>query len=241
MMVIFPHVPKVGGTTILKQLRESGLKVYVDYDAPPTVHTWHRQQCERRNAEARLLDFSAFDVVFGHFPIARYDVDRGYTYAALTRDPYKRAVSDLNFMFRFEGRNPEHPATSDEKGKPLEASAGHKRQLEGVTGNSASVLGRLKSGELPIDKFLNGSGRARYYKLYLDYWPRERFGLIGDMSDYAGFLQRLGDLLGVELSAGVVERKGDQHLTIDPEQEERIRYLLREDYAWYDKFHEVGP
>jgi len=239
MTIIFPHVPKVGGTSILKQLRESGLKVFVDYDAPPTVHPWHQRQCERRNAEARLLDFSAFDVVFGHFPVERYDGDRGYTYVALTRDPFKRVVSDLNFMFRFEGRNPEQPATTDDAGNTLTASVGHRRQLEGMTGNSPAVLERIRSGDLPIDKHLNGSGRARYYKLYLNHWPRERFGLVGDMSDYPGFLDRLGKLLRVQLSADVVERKGEQRLTIDPEQEERIRYLLRDDYAWYNQFHEI--
>lgn len=241
MTVIFPHVPKVGGTTILRQLRESGLKVYVDYDAPPTVHPWHKRQCERRNAEAQLLDFSAFDVVFGHFPIARYDSERGYSYVALTRDPFKRVVSDLNFMYRFEGRNPEQPITTDASGKPLQASAGHKRQLEGMTGNSAAVLGQIKSGELPIDKFLNGSGRARYYDMYLGHWPRERFALVGDMSDYAGFLDGLGKLLGIGFSAGVVERKGQQHLDITPEQEKRMRYLLRGDYDWYNRFHGIAP
>lgn len=241
MTVIFPHVPKVGGTSILAQLRESGLKVYVDYDAPPTVHPWHKRQCERRNEEARLLDFSAFDVVFGHFPVTRYDSDRGYSYAALTRDPYQRIVSDLNFMYRFEGRNAEHPQTADESGKLLQASAGHKRQLEGMTGNSAAVLGRIKSGELPLDRFLNSSGRARYYELYLCHWPRDRFDLVGDMSDYAGFLDRLGKQLGIKLSAGVVERKGQQHLEITPEQEQRMRYLLRGDYDWYNQFHGIRP
>lgn len=241
MTIIFPHVPKVGGTSILAQLRDSGLKVYIDYDAPPTVQPWHKRQCERRNAEARLLDFSAFDVVFGHFPIARYDGDRGYDYVALTRDPFKRVVSDLNFMYRFEGRNPEHPRTTDESGKLLDASTGHKRQLEGMTGNSAAVLGRIKSGELPIDRFLNSSGRARYYDLYLGHWPRERFALVGDMSDYAGFLDRLGQKLGITLDAGVVERKGEQHLEISPELEKRMRYLLRADYDWYNRFHGIDP
>lgn len=69
---IFPHAPKTGGSTINKLLQKSGLNVFLDYEFPPRIEPFHAKNCERRNTEYSLLDFSPFDIVFGHFPMARY-------------------------------------------------------------------------------------------------------------------------------------------------------------------------
>lgn len=212
--VIFPHVPKVAGTSILKQLESSGLRIYLDYDAPPDVNPWRKAQSERRNREARLLDFSAFDVVFGHFPIERYDgecTDR-YRYVALVRDPVSRVESHLNYLF---WRARHRPGAVDPE--------------------TRRVAEMLASGERSVAQWVRKSGIAETYRLYLARWPRERFALVGDTSCLATFLQRLGDMLGIALDASVRERQhADPEFKVDEAQRRQLLELLRDEYTWYD-------
>lgn len=91
---IFPHVPKTGGSNIKKLLCESSLKVFLDYEFPPRIEPYHAKNCLRRNREFSLIDFSPFDIVFGHFPIERYRSGR-YEYIALLRHPVDRAISQF--------------------------------------------------------------------------------------------------------------------------------------------------
>lgn len=85
---VFPHVPKCGGTTLLVQLRNSGLRLLEDYDSFQSLGLIDRNHIE--------VDHSEYDLIFGHFPIDRY-VGDNIRYIALVRDPLDRAIS--NFVF----------------------------------------------------------------------------------------------------------------------------------------------
>ena len=90
---IFPHFAKCGGSSLRNQLENSNLNVYFDYEFPMhPSNKWMIEAAKRRNTETTLLNFENFDLVFGHFPISRYQRPE-YRYIALMRHPIKRAVS----------------------------------------------------------------------------------------------------------------------------------------------------
>lgn len=95
--VIFPHIPKCGGTTIKSQLKNQASNVFLDYDRPPVHAGYGKKMCDRRNHEASFIDFSGCDLIFGHFPIERYTSEKNQ-YVALCRDSYDRCLSHVNFL-----------------------------------------------------------------------------------------------------------------------------------------------
>lgn len=213
---IFPHIPKCAGTSIQKQLEASGLRVFFDYEAPPGLADWHKRRCERRNADFDLLDFSAFDVVFGHFPILRYQRPN-YRYIAQLRDPYERAISHYAYQI-----------SRHEKGLNLDPAA-------------ARSIAQLASGEVSFATWLSRIGASQLYSLYLDRWPREKFTLVGDARRYSEFLADLGELLGISLDVAVQERPRDTsiELNISEDEEKRARALLREETEYYRSMTEA--
>ncbi|MEM9776078.1 MAG: hypothetical protein AAF902_15985, partial [Chloroflexota bacterium] len=51
--IIFPHIPKCGGTSLKKQFDKSNLKVFYDYEFPPNNRLKYFQKlCDRRNWES---------------------------------------------------------------------------------------------------------------------------------------------------------------------------------------------
>lgn len=209
--IIFPHVPKSGGTSLKIQLEQSGLKTFMDYDWPPGLSPWLRKNSDRRNAEFKLLDFSNFDLVFGHFPIERYD-SGDYRYVALVRDPYDRVISQLNYLFFRARKTPPLP-------------------------DVRALAQLLESGELSPSEWVRKHGPHAMYRQYLGYWPRERFALVGDTSGYGDFIEGLRELLGIQLDAGVRERQSQgTEFEISWYEEKRIRWFLREEYKWYKEF-----
>jgi hypothetical protein len=210
--IIFPHVPKAGGTSIKTQIEQSGLKTFMDYDAPPGSALWPRMHCERRNAECRLLDFGNFDIVFGHFPVERYDRPN-YRYVALVRDPYSRIISQLNYLI-----------ARARKGPRADPQVGVMARL-------------LESGELSPVEWVKKNGLHSLYKQYLGYWDRKRFALVGDTSQYPEFVDQLNEMTGIQLDPGVRERQGaGALLEVSAEEEKAIRWWLRNEYEWYEAF-----
>lgn len=208
--IIFPHVPKTGGTTIHTQLKDSGLNLFLDYDAIPGLGKGLSENSQRRNKEFSNLDFSAFDIVFGHFPIERYQRDN-YQYIAFVREPYARFVSQYNYLMSRDephGSGPPHVTAQTRK---------------------------LRSGEFTLVTWARRFGMFETYKLYLSYWPAERFALIGETSRFAEFAEQFRKLTGVMLDVEVKERQNTRApYPISPEDEAQIRKLLRNEYAWYN-------
>lgn len=86
MTYVFPHIPKAGGTSLLKHFEVAGLNVLTDY----------RHWTVKLDAEEAARDLSEYDVVIGHFPVDRYArPDRKNI--ALVRDPVERAFSAYVF------------------------------------------------------------------------------------------------------------------------------------------------
>src|SRR5690606_1547202 len=128
----------------------------------------------------RHLDFSNFDLVFGHFPIERYlcDDDR-YQYVALVRDPYSRIVCQLKYLF--------YRAKHVPNAEP-----------------SVRALAKLfESGELTPSDWVRKHGAWKMYQQYLAYWPRSRFTLVGDTSRYQEFTDQLNELAGIQIDPSV--------------------------------------
>lgn len=99
-MIIFPHVPKTGGTSMRRSLeRALGDRLLLDYDTPPgrpTVPLWRRAgkavtAGARRRALARR-----YDVIFGHFSADLYRLTGAPT-AMFFREPCARLLSDYHY------------------------------------------------------------------------------------------------------------------------------------------------
>lgn len=211
MTFIFPHIPKSGGTSLKVQLEQAGLKVFFDYDAPPGPTAAQKSFEQRRNREYSLLDFSPFDLVFGHFPIVRYSRP-DYRYIALVRDPLERAASHYFYQ--------------------IQRSREGNRNLRG---KNLAFAGNLASGTTTFPEFCEHLKLDRIYGRYLDYRRRGEFALIGDTSRYSEFVQGLNELLGTRLNADVWERKGtDMNLLRIPSHElNEARELMQRETMWY--------
>lgn len=210
--IIFPHVPKTGGTTIQDQLKETDLRVYHDSDAVPGKSRWVRDNVARRNLECSFLDFSPFDLVYGHFPVERYDSDR-YAHVALVRDPVDRAISHyLYAIWRYRNR----PNLAAEQRANLKA---------------------VGEGEVDFLEFIRQHRMNKFYKQFLGYWDKSRFILIGDTSRYGEFIGQLNELLGTSFTASVQRRKReDTAFALSAEEEKAARKYLADECAWYEAF-----
>jgi hypothetical protein len=105
-----------------------------------------------------------------------------------------------------------------------------------INPNAAKIENKIETGEVTIVEYISGSKICDIYKLYLGRWPKERFTIIGDMSRYDVFLERLSELLGHEITAEHVKRKMSYGLDISDEEEAEIRDFLAEGFKWYRSF-----
>jgi hypothetical protein len=174
---IFPHVPKTGGSTIRKALTSSKLVTFFDYEFPPGFEPQKSKGCLRRNAESSLLDFSPFDIVYGHFPIERYQKD-GYSYITLLRHPVDRAVSHF---FYWKNYVPE------------------RRRLLGRKTHSSTnpVINAIRNGKCSFSEFLRRSRIETFYQRYFDYCSTAEFALVGFQHNYDNFYREFISILGL--------------------------------------------
>ena len=112
------------------------------------------------------------------------------------------------------------------------------RYRKGVALNPKAKLCamRIESGEMSILQYVIQTRMFGVYELYLCRWPKQRFTLIGDMTGYDAFLDRLSDLMGCELKKTEMRRKMDYVIEIPEETAAEIKSLLAEEYEWYKDF-----
>jgi hypothetical protein len=207
--IIFPHIPKCAGTSLLRQFDASGIKLFLDYDKPPNLSKFYQADCERRNRECQLLNFEEFDLVFGHFPLDRYRRPV-YRYVTLLRDPLERAISHFNYW------------------KNLPAS-----NLLAIHRNP--IIRRIKSGEVNFLQFIQQQKLNSFYSSYLCGKLPHKFFLVGFLDDFPKFTAQLSDLLSIDISADAQLRQGEESGQYDLE---AAKQLLLPDYMIYQQFRD---
>jgi len=204
--IIFPHIPKCGGTSILKGLKYSGKKVFLDYDHPPSHITYFSGLCKNRNADFQILDFSPFDVVYGHFPIERYNVPNDQV-ILLLRDPVERALSHYYYFKDII---------------PLTNKMALARVPE---------IADIKSGKLRLFEFAQKLHLAHYYQNYVGRIDTRFFRLVGFTDEVGLFAERLRNEVGIDLGPLGRERANPTKPSTDDLAD--IKQLLREESEWY--------
>lgn len=208
MTYVFPHVPKCGGTSLLKHIEVCGLNTYIDYDA------FTGAAVNRRNAEARKLDFTVFDLIYGHFPVTRYSDRPNFRYIALVRDPIDRCVSQYLFA-KWRWENGLFP--------PANAAAQYAR--------------KIAEGEMSFLDYLTKYPNINsVYRSFLGGWDSSRFDLIGRLDRYDAFLSALNGLIGTDFTNAAHERKATEILCLSTTDRSAAREILASEYAWYDEF-----
>lgn len=98
-IIIFPHVPKTGGSSIRHALLKSyGYSLNLDYENPPVYGNEERQARELilqdKISKKRDKYLIKYNIIYGHFPANRYD-SLGTTVkkAIFFRDPVNRTCS----------------------------------------------------------------------------------------------------------------------------------------------------
>jgi hypothetical protein len=204
--IVFPHVPKCGGTSLLTHLKESGLNVLYDYEA------WVGPASDKKNETSVGADFSGYDVIYGHFPITRYD-GPDFRYVALVRDPVERAISNYIFHREMSRQFPDGKDFYTRLGKWIDR------------------------GELSFVEYLNVAPDMKVvYERFMGYWSPRRFSLIGTTENYDAFLKGLSDLTGVMFENTIRERKRQEDISLTREDRIKARMWLRLEYKWYDEF-----
>jgi hypothetical protein len=204
MTFVFVHVPKCGGTTLLKKIETSSMSSYIDYDA------YIGLGMHRRNEEAKKIDFTVFDIIYGHFPIGRYKGSNKYQYIALVRDPLSRCISQyLHTKWRWE--NGQLP--NDHFGR------------------------RMAAGSLSfIDYSVERPYILHAYRHFLGYWKASEFTLIGQVERYTDFVNAFSDLTGVQFLNDKKDRAANEILELSAVEINEANRLLVDEYSWYREF-----
>ncbi len=209
--IIFPHIPKCAGSSLKQQLEEAGVSAFFDYDAPPSLtQPFQIMQCEQRNQDFNRLDFSDFDLVFGHFPLARYRSAK-YRYVCLLRDPLERALSHFFFW----------------KNKLPESNA--------VAISRNPIILDIKKGKVDFIEFIERQRIGEFYHCYLGDARPADFTFVGFMDRYDGFVTELSRLLGVSISSNVRVREGIKE-EVASDALRRATRLLQPDYELYGEY-----
>ncbi|MEM9776406.1 MAG: hypothetical protein AAF902_17650, partial [Chloroflexota bacterium] len=165
-----------------------------------------------RNWESSLLDFSNFDLVFGHFPIERYRGNPNqYHYVTLMRDPIERIVSHYFYA----------------KNRPQENV--DQRKLKN------SYQKEISLDEMDIVDFAKFKDVKIMYQKYLNNFQPSDFQLVGFTDHYDQFLLKLRDLLEIEVDTSMHARKGTKQ-AITPKQERQLQRILKDSVEYYEDF-----
>lgn len=210
--LIFPHIPKCSGSSLRVQFESSPLKVYFDYDKPPHDKGFFQKECEKRNRDASMLDFGAFDLVFGHFPIQRYN-RKSYQHIALLRHPVERAISHF---FYWKNILPES----------------NKLAL-----HRNPVISEIKNGSVGFLDFIRSTKCSSTYSSYLGTMAPEKFLLVGFTEEYENFLNDLSRILKIELTTNVRLRESVKD-ELDNSELSQARDILKDDIRLYELFYE---
>lgn len=205
--IIFPHIPKCGGTSILRGLQQSNKVCFFDYDHPPSHMKYFSDLCLQRNDEFHRLDFSPFEIIYGHFPIDRYKSSPEQIVIVL-RHPVERAVSQY-FYFR---------------------------DLLPVTNTLAIArvpeILDVKAGTLDLPNFVRKVKIDSFYRSYVGLRDTRTFRLVGFTDRMKRFSDDLKEAAGIDLGELGNDRSNEEKPPVDDILPE-LETILRAEVDWY--------
>lgn len=210
MTLFFPHIPKCAGTTVQRFLRASGLNIFYDYDAAPSPFPYFANQCEERNRAFRQLDFSPFDIVYGHYPLDRYTTagDR----ILLLRDPVERAISAFFFL---------------KYSIPAENAVALARN---------PAIRKIKDGEMNILQFSQFFKSAFPTDPYICGRDPADFAAVFFTENMAPLFDFLSERFGLSLDVPSAENVNTQKDPVAPETRQELEAILSADIEEYLRF-----
>lgn len=208
-VIVFPHIPKCGGSTVRHFLEQSGKRVFFDYDHPPSRVQWYRGGSEQRDRDFSLLDFSPFDVVYGHFPLKRYMT--GDRVVLLLRHPVERLISNYYYWKDIL------PVTN----RPAIA-------------RSPEIMA-VKSGEMDIVEFAKRLKLGTVLEMYTDYVDTRNFMFVGFTDRLDDLLAKLADALGCDAASPQPQRVNGAKGEVSDEAIARLTGIARADIDWYEE------
>ncbi len=209
--IIFPHIPKCGGSSVLKILENTGKSLFLDYDAPPSHREWTMLGCERRNREFARLDFSVFDFIYGHFPLERYRRgNKGRQIILLLRHPIERMISQYYFW------------------------------KDMVPDNDYSFLAiepeiaDLKAEKMDLPAFCDIFGMKDFYTRYTQLPDTSGFLLVGFTDLLPEFFQKLSQYTGYVHEEFPAERQNSSRIDLSAAVRKELESRLAKEIEWYE-------
>lgn len=208
--VWLPHVPKCGGTTVRRAIEAAGLNAFYDDDHPPSHTAWGRSQCARRNREFAQLDFSPFDIVYGHYPAGRYR--HGGALVTVLRDPVERAISHFNYYKHLV------PPTNT------------------VLLAQNPAIGAVKEGRMDIVAFARDQRLDGFLRSYLGELGPDDFLRVFFTDDLPALFDWLTAWFGRPVGSSARERHNPAKDVPTAAEREALSLLLAEETALYRRF-----
>jgi len=230
-MIIFLHIPKSGGTSLITSLANIYGDKFVRVHSP----NFGQLKSKYQNSELRLPE--KCEIVSGHFSFGWHEVFKieKFNYFSIMREPVSRVISHYFYVLK----NPHHRLHKVlvEKGYSLEEYVS-----SGLVGEVNNGQARLLSGIEEIQFAPYGEDKVKYGSN-----SRELFELakrnIDNSFDFVGILEKYDDCLfllkeyyGIEIQNEKLNEGSykDELATISPRQIEVIKEYNKIDIDLYE-------